>query len=110
MVDRLTMKQTAAHPAVNRHYDTFRKEWPQWVRDRGFPAPIQSRAPFRWREADIVAWEARSQAEATLSVLNAPPVANLPANCDRVATHPAGQQRRIDAAIVAAEARMMGAR
>lgn len=64
------------------HYDTVRKGWPSWVRDEGFPAPVQTR-PYGWNPASLDAWAARREAEnraAALRRLAGATVSDAPAN------------------------------
>lgn len=67
--DALSLDETAQR--VKLSADRFRKVWPQWVRELGFPAPF--RAPvfvqvggirrraggnYAWRESSVDAWKA----------------------------------------------------
>lgn len=79
------------------HYDTVRKQWPTWVRDDGFPPPIENRAPYRWRAAALTAWAERREAETRAALLADATDPVVPAN-ENTITPPPGppHQRRIE--------------
>lgn len=72
----LDMRATAAE--VGAHYDTLRKQWKSWVRDKGFPPPYEVQ-PYKWLSASVDAWKIRREAERRDQVLKEFAADELPA-------------------------------
>lgn len=93
------------------HYDTVRKGWEAWVRDEGFPAPVQTR-PYGWSPASLEAWAERREAAnrtALLARLAAASASDAPANENTLTAPPAPPPvRRIDRERAAVAALMAG--
>ena len=102
----LTMQQAA--DLVGYCYDAFRKAWPTWARENGFPPPYnlpppdaRRRVQLKWRADAVEAWTRR---RVQLGLPSAPPPAVHPAN-DRAPAIPPG----VDSGRLAAERRQMAA-
>lgn len=96
MATTLDMRATAAE--VGAHYDTLRKQWKSWVRDKGFPPPYEVQ-PYKWLSASIDAWKLRREAERRDQVLREladdDRTSSLPAN-DAVPASTPPAPRRIE--------------
>ncbi|WP_312782054.1 hypothetical protein [Brevundimonas sp.] len=76
-LDTVDMKTAARARGVV--YEVFRKRWRAYVRLEGFPAPVSSTAPYRWRPQPLLDWQTRREAENRATLLR-PPEPDRPAN------------------------------
>lgn len=63
--DALSLQATARECGVS--WERFRKVWPTWRRELGFPAPFKApsangRGTYAWRESAVQAWKLAREA------------------------------------------------
>lgn len=64
----LSMTDTAAE--VGCHYDTFRKNWRDWIEHLGFPSPIHG---HKWDREAVAAWKIRRSSLRVVTEIRAAP-------------------------------------
>lgn len=64
----LNMTETASE--VGCHYDTFRKNWRDWIELLGFPSPLHGR---KWDREALAAWKIRRSSLRVVTEIRAAP-------------------------------------